>query len=140
MEVTIIVSSYRTQYGPEYQRWEDSQNGLPPVPVGGNEFCGNSVRGGVRAINDRIRSFLPGETACSGTVHGVRGGDGDRVSGIPYIDTSWEGNGLEMALGKHSPQRGAMYLQDGLPNHWGTAELPYRGVSGTGGNVDRAVG
>ena len=29
-----------------------------------------------------------------------------------------------------------MYLQDGLTNRWGTAELSYRGVSGTGGNAD----
>ena len=39
-----------------------------------------------------------------------------------------------------APWRGATYLQDGLPNYRGTAEIPYQGVSGTGGNVDGDAG
>ena len=120
MEVPRIVSSYRTQGGPEDERQEDSYNGLPPVPVGSK-----AVGGGAMATGESSRAFLPVEVLWSGTVHGVRGGDGARLAGIPSTDTAWEGNGSDTALGKHIPQRGAMYLQDGLTNLWGTAEFPY---------------
>ena len=71
--------------GPEDQRREDSQNGMPPVPSGGN-----AVVGGVRETDHRSRAFLLGEAAVLGTVHGVRGGDGARVTGGPYADAAWE--------------------------------------------------
>ena len=47
--------------GPEDQCWEESRNGLPPVP--GN---GNTVRDCVRETGDGSRAFLPGEAAGSG--------------------------------------------------------------------------
>ena len=105
------------------------------MPVGDN-----AVRGGVRATYDRSRDFLPVEAAYLGTVHGVWGGYGARVAGSPPTEKSWEGKGSEMALRNHGPWLGAMYLQDGLPNLWGTAQFTYRGVSGTGGDADGDVG
>ena len=39
-----------------------------------------------------------------------------------------------------APGGGGTYLQDGLPDHQGTAELPRRGVSGTGGNEKNDAG
>ena len=53
---------------------------------------GNMVGGGVGATGDGRGVFLPVETGCPGTVHGVLGGDGARVDEIPYIDAEWEGN------------------------------------------------
>ena len=50
------------------------------------------VGGGVGATGDGRGVFLPVETGCPGTVHGVLGGDGARVDEIPYIDAEWEGN------------------------------------------------
>ena len=54
-------------------------------------------------MDDRSGAFLPGETARSGTVRRVRGGDGARFTGGPYPDASWEGNGWETELGNHAP-------------------------------------
>ena len=48
--------------GFEYQCLEDSRNGLPPMPVGGNK-----VRGGVRATDDRSGDFILVDTTCPGT-------------------------------------------------------------------------
>ena len=135
MEVPRIVSSYRTQSGPEYQFQEDSHNGLPLVPAGRN-----AVGGGVRATDERSSTFLLVEASCLGTFHGVQGGDGARVSCSPSTDTAWESNGLEIAFGNHSPQRVAMCLQDGLPDRWGNVEFTYRGVSGTGSDADGNAG
>ena len=120
MKVPRVISLYRTKGGPEDQRQEDSQNGLPPSPVGGN-----AVRGSVRATYDSRRDFLPGEALCLGTVHGVQGGDGAYVAGSPSTDTAWEGNRSDMALVNHAPRQGAMYLQDVITNLWGTTEFPY---------------
>ena len=47
---------------------------------------GNTIGGGVRAIDDGRGDFLPVETACLGTVRGVQGGDGARFDGSPSID------------------------------------------------------
>ena len=77
------------------------------------------------ATDDGRVAFLPGETLCPGTVQGVRVGDGTMVAGSPSTDTAWEGNRSDMALVNHAPRQGAMYLQDGLPNCWGTTEFPY---------------
>ena len=52
----------------------------------------NTVGGGVRATDDGSKAFLPREAAGLGKVHGVWGGDGDRVDGIPFTDAAWEGN------------------------------------------------
>ena len=75
-----------------------------------------------------------------GKVHGVRGGDGAQVAGGPSIDASWEGSGCETALGNHGPWRVDTYLQYGIPDHQGTAELPRQGVSGTGNDQDGNAG
>ena len=99
------------QGGHEYQLQEDSQNGLPPIPGGGN-----TARGGVKEKDDGSRAFLPVEAAGVGTVHGVRGGDGARVAGGPSIEAAWEGSRWETELGNHGPRKGDKYLQDGLPN------------------------
>ena len=123
------------QGGPEYQHREYSRNGLPPVPGGGNE-----VRGGERETGDGSGAFLQGEKAGLGTVNVVWGVDGSRVAGGPYVDASWEGSGWEMALGNHASRQVAMNLQDSLTDHQVTAELPCRGVSGTGGNEDGGAG
>ena len=45
-----------------------------------------------------------------------------------------------MKAGNHVPWRGATYLNKGLPDRWGTAELPSQGVSGTGSDVDGDAG
>ena len=89
----------------EYQRWEDSRNDLPPVPGGRN-----TVGCGVRAADDGRRAFIPGETACMGTVHVVRGGHDNRVSGILSTDAAWEGNGQEVVLGNQVPRQRDMHL------------------------------
>ena len=48
----------------------------------------NAVEGGVWVTDDGIRSFLPGEAACLGTVQGVRGVDVTQVAGSPYTDSA----------------------------------------------------
>ena len=78
---------------------------MPPVPG-----SGNTVRGGVQATDDSSRSFLIVDTACMGTVHGVRGGYGNRVTDIPSTDAAQEGNRWETALGNHGPRQRAMHL------------------------------
>ena len=45
-----------------------------------------------------------------------------------------------MEAGNHVPWRGATYLNKGLPDRWGTAELTSHGVSGTGSDVDGDAG
>ena len=135
MEVPRIISSYRNQGGPEDQCQGDSNNGLPPMPVGRN-----AVGGSVREKYEGSKAILTGDASCSDTVHGVQGGDGARVAGIPPTYTAWEGNGSETALGNHSPRQVSMYLHTGLPNHLGTAEFPYRGVSGTGSHANDNAG
>ena len=99
------------QGGPDNQHQEDSRNSLLPM-TGGK----NAVGGGVRETDDGSGAFLPGETAVSGTVHGVRVRDGAWVVGGPSADAAWEGIGWETALGNHVLKWGATYLQDGLPN------------------------
>ena len=84
---------------------------MPPVPG-----SGNTIRGGVQATDDSSRSFLIVDTACMGTVHGVRGGYGNRVTDIPSTDAAQEGSGRETSLGGHGPQRRATNLQDVFPN------------------------
>ena len=69
---------------PEEQLREDSWNGLPPVPGGGN-----AVGGGVQSTYDGTGEFLPREADSLGKVHGVQGGDGDGVAGGIHADTSW---------------------------------------------------
>ena len=110
-------------------------NGLLPVPV-----INNAIGGGVRSIDYGRRAFLPGEESCLCKFHGVQGGDGTRVAGSPSTDASWEGNSSETVLRNHGPWRGSVYLYDVLLNHWGAVELPYRGVSGTGSNMDSNAG
>ena len=78
---------------------------MPPVPSGGN-----AVVGGVRETDHRSRAFLLGEAAVLGKVHGVRGGDGARVTGGPYADAAWEGSSWETALGNHIPQWRFTYI------------------------------
>ena len=95
--------------GPEDQRREDSQNGMPPVPSGGN-----AVVGGVRDMDDGRGSFLPLDAAGSGIVYIIRGGDGARFASGPHSDSLWEGIGWETALGSHGPCSVATYLYDGL--------------------------
>ena len=97
---------------------------------------GNAVGGGVQETYDGSGAFLLGEVVVLGKVHGVWGGYGARVSGGPYSDAAWECSGWETALVKHSPWWGSTYLQDEFSNRWGTAELPRRGVSGTGSDED----
>ena len=46
------------QGGPEYQRQEDSRNGLPPVPDGRD-----AVGGGVQEADDGSGAFITGEAA-----------------------------------------------------------------------------
>ena len=123
------------QGGPEYQLREDIRNSLPPVPVGRN-----SVGGGVWDTYYGSGAFQLGEAAGLVTVHRVWGGDGDRVAGGPHADTSWEGSGWETELVNRGPRWGAIYLQDGLPDRRGAAELPHQGVYGTGGNEDGDAG
>ena len=123
------------QGGTEDQCRGYSRNGLPPVPVSRNLFGG-----GVQATDDGTRDFLPGDSACLGTLCGVQGGDGLRVAVGPSIDASWEGNGWETALGNHVPRWGAMHIQAGLTNRRWITELPRWGVSGTGGDSDDNVG
>ena len=86
------------QGGYEYQRQEDSWNGLPHVPGGGK-----TVVGGVQATDDRCRALLLGDIVCTGAVHGVRGGDGARVDGSPSTDAAQGGNRKYMTLGNHGP-------------------------------------
>ena len=76
------------QDGPEYQHWKESWNGLSPVSGGRNTFGG-----GVRETDDVRGFFLPVESAYLGTVHGVRGGYGARVTGVPHAYASWEESG-----------------------------------------------
>ena len=123
------------QGGSKEKLREDSWNGMPPIPDGGN-----IVGGGARATNDGCRAFIPRETACPSKVHRVRGGDGARVAGSSSKDVAREGNGQVTTLRNHTPQRRSMYLQDGFPNRQGTKELPRQGVSGTGGNTDVDAG
>ena len=91
-------------------------------------------------MNYGIRDLLLVESACPGTVHRVRGGDGARGHGSPYIDAEWEGNMQETELENHGPRWGYMHLQDGFSNRHGTLELTRLGVSGTGGNTDGNTG
>ena len=72
------------QGGLEDQCWEDSWNGLPPVPGGGNAFGG-----GIRETDDGSRYFLPGEAEGSGTLHRVRIGDGAQVAVGTHADAAW---------------------------------------------------
>ena len=85
---------------------------------------GNAVEGDIWETDDRGRAFLPGEAAGSGSVHGVQGRYGTWVAGGTHAETSWEGSGWETELGNHIPHRGSTYLQDGIPNLRGGAELP----------------
>ena len=71
------------QGGFEDQRWRYSRNGLPPVP--GRRNTGGS---GVRATDYGCAVFVLGDTACTGTLHGVQGGDGARVAGSPSTDSA----------------------------------------------------
>ena len=104
--------------GPRYQHQEDSRNGLPPVPGGRN-----AVGGGTQETDDGSRAFLTGEAACLGTVCGVQGGYGAWFTGSPSTDAAWEGNRWETELVNYGPWKGDTYLQAGLPNRRGTAEL-----------------
>ena len=92
---------------------------MPPMP--GDR---NAVGGGVRNTGDGRGDFLTGDAVGLGTVHGVQGGDGDWVAGGPYEDAAWEGSGWETALRKLIPRWGVTYLQDGIPDRRGTAEVP----------------
>ena len=85
-------------------------------------------------------AFLPGEAVGLGTVHRVRGGYGAWVAGCQHADAAWEGSGWYTAFRNHSPRWGATYLQDGLPDLQGTAELPHWGGSGIGVDEDGGVG
>ena len=87
---------------PEEQHLEDSRNGIPPVPGGGN-----AVGGGMREMDDGSGAFLPIEAAGSGTVHRLQEGYGAQVAGGPFADTSWEGSGWETELGNHGLWWGA---------------------------------
>ena len=53
----------------------------------------------------------------------VQGGDGAWVAGVTHADAAWEGSGGETALETHAPRQGTGDIQDGLPDHRGTAEL-----------------
>ena len=44
----------------------------------------NAVGGGLQDTDDRSGAFLPVDAAGLDTVHGVREGDGARVTGGPY--------------------------------------------------------
>ena len=123
------------QGGSEYKSLEYNRNCLPPVPGGGNTSGGS-----LQATDDGRVAFVSGETECPGTVQGVQGGDGDRVSGIPSTDASGESNIQENTLGNQGPWQRAMHLQYGFTNRWGTKELPHQGVSGMGGNMDGDAG
>ena len=85
----------------------------------------NAVGGGVWETDDKSSAFLPGEAAGSVSVHGVQRRDGDCVADGTHKDTAWERSGWEMALGSHGPWWGATNLQDDLPDHRGTAEMPH---------------
>ena len=76
------------------------------------------------ATDDGRVAFLPGETFCPGTVHGVRGGDGTMVAVSPSTDTAREVNGQETELGNHAPRQGAIHIQDDVFNCRATKELP----------------
>ena len=89
------------QGGPKNQRHEDIRNGLLPV-LGGRNAFGD----GARDTDDGSKALLPGETAGSGTVHRVKGGDGAWVSGGSYAYGECERRRGETALGKHAPRWG----------------------------------
>ena len=84
---------------------------------------GNTIGGGVRAIDDRRGDFLPVETSCLGTVHGVQGGDYAQVADRPHADTAREGSGWETALGSHGPRQGTADLQNRITDRRGTVEM-----------------
>ena len=100
----------------------------------------NTVVGGVWEKNDMSGAFILGEAAGLGTVHVVWGGYGNRVSGGPSVESAWEGSEWETELGNHDPLWGSVYLQDGLPDCWGTTKLPRQVVSMTGSYKDGDAG
>ena len=63
---------------------EDSRHGLPPMPG-----VRDPVRGGVRAMDDRRGTLLPGAAERTSAVQGVQGGDGDGIIGGAQYDTVW---------------------------------------------------
>ena len=123
------------QGGPKDQHREDSSNVLPFLTGGGN-----AVGGSLRETDDRRGTFLSGEAAGSGTVHGVWGGNCAWFAGSAHADAAWEVSVWETAFRNQGPGWGDTYLHNGLLGRRGTAELPHRGVFGAGGNKDGDAG
>ena len=71
---------------------------------------GKTVRSGVQATDDGRGDFIPGETACTGTVNAVRGVDGARVDVSPSTDAALEVNKREAALGNNVPWQRTIHI------------------------------
>ena len=98
---------------------EESRNGLPPIPGGGNP-----VGGGVRATDDRRGIFLPVATEGTGAVQGVWGGYGDWIDGRAHGDTTWAGGRGDMELDNLGHGGISVEVLHGLHVQGRPAELP----------------
>ena len=84
---------------------------------------GDAVGGGVREKYDGSGTFVPVEAVGLDSLQVVKVGDGDWVADKTHADTAWDGNGDDKALGRHGPRLITSYIQDGLSDRRGTAEL-----------------
>ena len=117
----------------QYQEY--SQHGLPPLPGGGK-----SVRGGTREADNGGGPHLQGAPEGTGSLQGVRGGDGDRIYGESHDDSAWAcGRGVkELQNPGHGGQ--ATYILHGLPGQGRPAELTNGGMSGPSDDKDCNAG
>ena len=65
------------------------------------------------------------EAVGSDSAQVVRVGDGSWVTGGSHTDTSCEVIRGSTVLGSHGPRQGTAYIQDGISDRQGTAELSH---------------
>ena len=75
----------------------------------------------------------------TGTVRGMREGDGGGIVGIPQDDKAWEGGRGEIDLGRLGHLMRPVDVKAGLPYQGRAAELPSRGLHRTGRDEDGDV-
>ena len=101
---------------------------------------GDLVGGGVWARDDRRGNLLPGATEGTGTVQGVRGGDGGGIFCGAQDDTAWASGRGDTELKNLGHGGRAEDILHGLTGQGRPAELPGGGMPRTSGDEDINVG
>ena len=84
---------------------------------------GGTVGGGVRDQDDGRGALVLGTATGSDSAQGLQGVDGSWVAGGAHADTAWEGRRGDTTLGIRGPQEATTYIQNGIYDLRGTAEL-----------------